>query len=67
VASGGQKAEITGTLSYEPGGHLGTELTYGTIGLAVIVILGLQVVILRRRKAAPDAQALSSQVEDSKL
>jgi hypothetical protein len=67
VSSGGLKAEITGTLTYEPGGHLGTDLTYGAIGLAVVVILGLQIVILRRRKAAPDADAVSSEVEDSRL
>ncbi|WGL51274.1 hypothetical protein P5P86_15065 [Nocardioides sp. BP30] len=52
IASGTQKADITGTLTYQPGGHLGTYLTYGAIGLAILVILGLQVIILRRRKAA---------------
>lgn len=65
VASGEQKADITGTLTYEPGGHLGTELTYGAIGLAVVGILGLQVLILRRRRNVPEARASSPAVEDS--
>jgi hypothetical protein len=65
AASGGRKANITGTLTYVPGGHLGTAVTYGVIGLAVLAILALQVVILRRRKAAPAAPASTSDTRDS--
>jgi hypothetical protein len=50
VVSGATQADIVGTLTYTPGSHLGSYLTYGAIGLAVVVILGLQVVILRRRR-----------------
>lgn len=47
---GDTTATITGKLSYEPGSHTGTYLTYGSIGAAVLVIIGLQVAILRRRR-----------------
>jgi hypothetical protein len=47
---GDTAAAITGKLSYEPGSHTGTYLTYGAIGAAVLVIIGLQVAILRRRR-----------------
>lgn len=50
VISGATRGDIVGTLTYQPGSHLGSYLTYGAIGLAVVVILGLQVVILRRRR-----------------
>lgn len=50
VVSGATRGDIVGTLTYQPGSHLGSYLTYGAIGLAVVVILGLQVVILRRRR-----------------
>ena len=51
VHSGSTTAAITGTLTYEPGSHTGTYLTYGAIGAGVLVIIGLQVLILRRRRA----------------
>lgn len=50
VISGSTRAAIVGTLTYEPGSHLGSYLTYGAIGLAVIVVIGLQILILRRRR-----------------
>lgn len=50
VVSGATQADIVGTLTYTPGSHLGSYLTYGAIGLAVVVIIGLQIVILRRRR-----------------
>ena len=55
VRYGSTAATIDGTLVYHPGSRLGTYLTYGAIGLAVVAIVGLQVVILRRRRtpAAP--------------
>lgn len=55
IVYGSQKAEIAGTLTYEPGSSIGTYLTYGAIGLAVVAILVLQIVILRRRRTAPPA------------
>lgn len=51
VHYGATAASITGTLTYVPGSHTGTYLTYGAIGAAIVVIIGLQVVILRRRRA----------------
>jgi hypothetical protein len=47
---GDTTASITGTLTYKPGSHTGTYLTYGAIGAAVLIIIGLQVAILRRRR-----------------
>lgn len=48
---GSTSASITGTLTYVPGSHTGTYLTYGAIGAAVLVVIGLQIAILRRRRA----------------
>jgi hypothetical protein len=50
VIYGSTAASINGTLTYHPGSHLGTYLTYGAIGFAVVAIIVLQVIILRRRR-----------------
>lgn len=50
VVYGTTHATIDGSLTYEPGSHLGSYLTYGAIGLGVLVIVVLQIVILRRRR-----------------
>jgi len=56
IAVGETTGEIAGTLSYVPPSRLGTYLTYGGIGLAVVVVIALQVLVLRRRRGSRDAR-----------
>lgn len=44
------KGEITGTLSYVPASHWNTYLPYGAIGLAVVVVVAVQLLVVRRRR-----------------
>ena len=60
VVYGGRAGTITGTLSYRPGSHLGSYVTYGAIGVGVVVILGLQILILRRRRGSSPGTDLTA-------
>ncbi len=47
---GGERANVLGTLSWRPTGHLGSYLTYGGLGAAVMLALGLLTFSARRRR-----------------
>jgi hypothetical protein len=46
---GDKKAQIDGTLSWRHTGHLGAYLTYGGVGAAVVVTVGVMLIARRRR------------------
>lgn len=47
---GATTGEITGTLRYLPAGHWGSYLTYGAIGLGVVIVVAVQLLVVRRRR-----------------
>jgi hypothetical protein len=49
------KGTITGALRYVPAGHWGSYLTYGAIGLGVLVVVAVQLLVVRRRRFAASA------------
>ena len=52
VSSAGHRGVIRGTLSWHPSSHVVSYLTYGSIGVAVLVVLGLGLLARRRRTTA---------------
>jgi hypothetical protein len=42
--------DITGTLSYVPSSDWGSYLTYGAIGLGVVIVVAVQLLVVRRRR-----------------
>ena len=52
VHVGSTDGEIIGTLRYVPASHWGDYLTYGAIGLGVLVVVAVQLLVVRRRRTA---------------
>ncbi|WP_300681036.1 hypothetical protein [Nocardioides sp.] len=55
ITIGSQEGTITGTLTYVPGSKWGTYLPYVAIGAGVIVVVGVQLLVVRRRRTVTPA------------
>jgi uncharacterized protein (TIGR03382 family) len=49
MSYGTEAAPVRGNLSWQPSGHLATDLTYGGAAAAVLLALGLGLLARRRR------------------